>query len=97
MGLRFGGAAANIMAVTICQKVTPDRLLGRISAASKLFLGGSAPIGAVIGGYLADGAGPRLTLFTAAAGITLMVVWMLAARLHKPTDSSLETEHFITA
>ena len=30
----FGGAAANIMTVTICQKVTPDRLLGRISAAS---------------------------------------------------------------
>jgi MFS family permease len=93
----FGGAAANIMAVTICQKVTPDRLLGRVSAASKLFLGGSAPIGAVLGGYLADGFGLRPTLFIAAVGISLMVAWMLAARLHKPSEGSLETEHYITA
>jgi zinc transporter ZupT len=50
--------------------VTPDRLLGRTGAASKLFLGGSAPVGAVIGGYLADGFGLRTTLFIAAAGIS---------------------------
>lgn len=93
----FGGAAANIMAVTICQKVTPDRLLGRISAASKLFLGGLAPVGALLGGSLAESFGLRPTLFVAAAGITLTVAWMAASRLHRPSDSRLETEYAITA
>jgi len=93
----FGGAAANIMAVTIVQRVTPDRLLGRISAASKLFLGGLAPIGAILGGTIAEYFGLRPTLFVAAAGVTLMVAWLAASRLHRPSDSSLEAEYGITA
>lgn len=93
----YGGASANIMAVTICQKVTPDRLLGRVSAASKFFLGGLAPVGAILGGVLAEYLGLRLTLFIAAGGITLMASWLAVSRLRKASDSSLESEYAITA
>jgi Na+/melibiose symporter-like transporter len=44
----------NVAAVTIRQIRSPDEMLGRITAASRAISLGSLPIGAVVGGYLAD-------------------------------------------
>ena len=44
----------NIAMVTIRQIRSPEAMLGRITAASRAIAWGSLPIGAVIGGYLAD-------------------------------------------
>ena len=44
----------NIAMVTIRQIRSPEAMLGQITAASRAIAWGSLPIGAVIGGYLAD-------------------------------------------
>lgn len=44
----------NVSIVTIRQKVSPDELLGRVTAASRAIAWGSLPVGAMASGYLAD-------------------------------------------
>lgn len=93
----FGGAAANIMAITIYQKVTPDHLLGRVSASSKFFLGGLMPIGSLLGGIVGELLGLRLTLFVGAMGISAMVVWLLLSRVRTASEGDLENKYSISS
>jgi predicted MFS family arabinose efflux permease len=73
----------NVAIVTIRQNVSPDAILGRVTAASRAIAWGSLPIGAMTAGYLADNViglgtlafvGP---LFIVALGLALIptVVW----------------------
>ncbi len=58
---------------TLQQAVTPDRLLGRIGAASFFIQGGVAPPAAIIAGLVGDAIGLRPTLF--AAGVIAAVAF----------------------
>jgi predicted MFS family arabinose efflux permease len=60
----------NVVTVSLRQRITPDRLLGRMNAAYRLVGWGTMPIGALLGGVLAEWLGLRPT-FLAAAAITL--------------------------
>ena len=60
----------NVVTVSLRQRITPDRLLGRMNAAYRLVGWGTMPIGALLGGVLAEALGLRPT-FLVAAGITL--------------------------
>ncbi len=62
----------NVAIVTIRQQVSPDALLGRVTAASRAVAWGSLPLGAITAGYLADNVLDLATL--AAYGPLLMVV-----------------------
>jgi MFS family permease len=63
----------NVVTVSLRQRITPDRLLGRMNAAYRLVGWGTMPIGAVLGGFLAEALGLRAT-FAVAAACTLAVL-----------------------
>jgi MFS family permease len=63
----------NVVTVSLRQRITPDRLLGRMNAAYRLVGWGTMPIGAFLGGALAEWLGLRPT-FLVAAGITLLTL-----------------------
>jgi MFS family permease len=60
----------NVVTVSLRQRITPDRLLGRMNAAYRLVGWGTMPIGSLLGGALAEWLGLRPT-FLVAAAITL--------------------------
>jgi MFS family permease len=75
VGISFavGGVAAvlwNVITVSLRQRITPDRLLGRMNAAYRLVGWGTIPVGALLGGALAEWLGLRPT-FLVAAVLTL--------------------------
>ncbi|MGW1775059.1 MFS transporter [Streptomyces sp. NPDC002104] len=60
MALRAAGLGATIvLAASVRQSVVPDELMGRVSAASRLMALGTAPVGALFGGWLATVGGLR--------------------------------------
>jgi MFS family permease len=60
----------NVITVSLRQRITPDRLLGRMNAAYRLVGWGTIPIGSLLGGALAEWLGLRPT-FLVAAVLTL--------------------------
>jgi MFS family permease len=63
----------NVVTVSLRQRITPDRLLGRMNAAYRLVGWGTMPIGAFLGGVLAEWLGLRPT-FLVAAMLTLLTL-----------------------
>lgn len=63
------------------QAVAPDRLLGRTSASMQFVAAGIGPLGALLAGLLAESIGVRATLFVAAAGGGLSVLWLVFSPL----------------
>ncbi|MGH9042551.1 MAG: MFS transporter [Acidimicrobiia bacterium] len=49
----------NVVTVSLRQRITPDRLLGRLNAGYRLLGWGTMPIGAALGGLVAEFAGVR--------------------------------------
>ena len=77
----FGSTAYNIMQVSLRQAVTPDRLLGRMNASMRFVVWGTMPFGSFVGGLLGTAVGLRDTLWIAAVGGLLAVVWVLVSPL----------------
>lgn len=72
-GFFVGGAGIvvwNVIAVSLRQRVTPDRLLGRLNSAYRLVGLGTMPLGFATGGVLAEAFGLR-TVFVVMAIMTL--------------------------
>jgi MFS family permease len=79
----------NVVAVSLRQRITPDRILGRINSSYRLVAWGTRPLGAAAGGLLGELLGLR-AVFAVAAGL------ILATLLGMPqvTDSAISTaEH----
>jgi hypothetical protein len=91
-GSLIGGltnALWNVVAVSLRQRITPDRILGRINSSYRLVAWGTRPLGAAAGGLLAELLGLRAVFGIAAALI-------LATLLGMPqlTDTAISTaEH----
>lgn len=73
----FGLTFYNVSQDTLRQAITPDHLLGRVSATLDFTVAALIPLGALIGGLLGEWMGLRPTLFLAAGGELLAVVWLL--------------------
>jgi MFS family permease len=83
-----GGAAIatwNIITVSLRQRVTPDRLLGRVNSGYRLVAFGTRPLGAAAGGLLAQALGLR-AVFLIMALLTLA----LATGMPKVTDEVMD-------
>jgi MFS family permease len=82
-----GGAGMmwNVITVSLRQRITPDHLLGRMNATYRLFAWGVMPIGALLGGLVAEELGLR-ALFAAAAAVVFVT---LVFRRHL-TEAALE-------
>jgi MFS family permease len=63
----------NVITVSLRQRITPDRLLGRMNASYRLVGWGTQPLGALLGGVLAEALGLRAT-FLVAAGIVVLTL-----------------------
>jgi predicted MFS family arabinose efflux permease len=70
-------AVHGIQEMSLRQMLIPDRLLGRANAGVGFLVGGVAPLGAVVGGWLATNLGVRETLLIAVLGILSTGVWAL--------------------
>ena len=57
----------NVLQVTVCQTLTPPRLLGRMNATLRFLTWGMVPVGAAVGGLLVEPLGLRGVLWVAVA------------------------------
>jgi predicted MFS family arabinose efflux permease len=60
----FGGVLFGINYLALRQAITPDRLLGRMTATMRFLTVAAAPLGSFAGGALASAVGLRATLLT---------------------------------
>lgn len=67
----IGSVVYNVNQVSFRQRLTPDRLLGRMNATVRFLAWGLSAVGALLGGVLGEFAGARTTLWVAALGICL--------------------------
>jgi MFS family permease len=82
----------NVVAVSLRQRVTPDRLLGRINSSYRLVAWGTRPLGAAAGGLLGELLGLRAVFATAAALILATLIGMAQV-----TDIAISTAEHDTA
>lgn len=68
-----------VSSITLTQSVTPERLLGRVNAASRFISFGVAPPAAFVGGVLGDTIGLRPTLFIAGLIAVVAFLYLLAS------------------
>ena len=69
-------AVWNVVAVSLRQRITPDRILGRINSSYRLVAWGTRPLGAAAGGLLGELLGLRAVFATAAALILATLIGM---------------------
>jgi len=77
--LDLGAMVFFINYLVLRQSVTHDRLLGRVTATMICLTVATAPIGGVVGGWVAEHAGLRATILLAGLGATLLaplVAWL---------------------
>jgi predicted MFS family arabinose efflux permease len=72
-----GIIALNIVTMTLRQVATPNAMQGRVTAAYGFLIGALIPVSAVVAGVLGDQLGLRTTLFVAAVGVPLSVLWLV--------------------
>jgi MFS family permease len=79
----------NVVAVSLRQRITPDRILGRINSSYRLVAWGTRPLGAAAGGLLGELLGLRAVFAVAAALILVTLLGMTQI-----TDTAISTaEH----
>jgi MFS family permease len=69
--ISFGGVVFNVVAISLFQAITPDRLLGRMNASRRFVVWGVIPLGSLTGGALTALIGLRPTLYAGAVGASL--------------------------
>jgi predicted MFS family arabinose efflux permease len=76
-------AVYNINELSLRQTITPDHLLGRVNSVMNLLFRGIYPLGALIGGVLADAIGVRATLAIGAAGVLLSTACLVLSPVRR--------------
>lgn len=82
----YGVVVYNVAQVSFRQAITPDRLLGRMNASVRFLVWGTLPLGGFVGGVLGGWIGIRETMWVAAAGEVLAVLWVIASPLRTMRD-----------
>jgi MFS family permease len=71
----------NVVAISLFQATTPDRLLGRMNASRWFVVWGVIPLGSLAGGALASTIGLRETLWVGAVGTSVAFIPLLFSPL----------------
>jgi MFS family permease len=82
----IGSVVYNVNQVSFRQRLTPDRMLGRMNATVRFLAWGLSAVGALIGGVLGELLGARATLWIAAAGVCLAFLPVLLSPLRNMRD-----------
>jgi len=69
----FGQTVSGINSISLRQEITPDHLLGRVTAAFWLLINGPIPAGAALGTALADRIGAPRVLLVVGVGVCLFL------------------------
>jgi MFS family permease len=77
----LGFVIFNAGQVSLRQARTPDALQGRMNATMSFLAGAAVPLGGLLGGALGEAIGLRPTLFLAAFGEMLSILWLLLSPL----------------
>ncbi|NUT53743.1 MAG: MFS transporter [Saccharothrix sp.] len=83
-----GIALLNVVAVSLRQHITPDRLLGRVNSAYRLVAWGAMPLGAALGGALGQAFGLR-AVFVVMASVSLVSLVGLVAVTEREIERAL--------
>lgn len=88
--LAFSGALWNVVTTSLRQSIAPDSLLGRVNAAHRVLAWGSMPVGAILGGLIASGAGLRAPFLIAGLALALAAAMTagLFARIKTSRDDA---------
>jgi MFS family permease len=78
-----GVIALNIAMMTLRQVATPTSAQGRVTAAFGFLIGALIPVSAILAGVLGERLGLRATLFVAAAGVPVSVLWLIFSPVRK--------------
>ncbi|MCQ2000159.1 MFS transporter [Arthrobacter zhaoxinii] len=87
----FGVVIYNVTQVSFRQRVTPDRLLGRMNATMRFLVWGTQPVGALLGGVLGQFYGAEAALWiagTAACAAFLPVALSPLRKMRQLPDAS---------
>ncbi|HEX5245855.1 MAG TPA: MFS transporter [Gaiellaceae bacterium] len=81
----FGYCAigANINGISLVQAITPDRMLGRMTASRRFVVWGVIPVGGLIGGALGSQVGLRTALWVGAVGQALAFLPVLFSPIRR--------------
>ncbi|MFD7028616.1 MFS transporter [Streptomyces sp. NPDC059917] len=79
----FGAVVYNVAQVSFRQTLCPPRLLGRMNATLRFLMWGTLPLGALVGGAVADASGARAALWICAVGFLLVPVPLLLSPLRR--------------
>jgi MFS family permease len=77
LGFGFCALVYNVAGISLMQAITPDRMLGRMTASRRFVVFGINPLGALAGGALGTGLGLRETMWIAALGASVAFVALL--------------------
>ncbi len=70
---------AVVNGLSLRQSITPDRMLGRVSATTRFLSAGSMPVGSLLGGFLGGAVGIRETLVLSCFGMLLAAAWFIGS------------------
>ncbi|MFI5980302.1 MFS transporter [Streptomyces sp. NPDC051555] len=79
----FGAVVYNVAQVSFRQTQCPPRLLGRMNATLRFLMWGTLPLGALVGGAVAEASGARAALWICAVGFLLVPVPLLLSPLRR--------------
>lgn len=79
--VQAGAVVFSITTTSLRQAATPDQLLGRVNATLRFMRTGLVPIGALLGGIIAEQFGLRAAVTVAGLGTLLAVGWVLDPRV----------------
>ncbi|WP_423832588.1 MFS transporter [Streptomyces manipurensis] len=82
----FGAVVYNVAQVSFRQGMCPPRLLGRMNATLRFLMWGTLPLGALLGGALAQSYGSRTALVWCAIGILAVPLPLLFSPLRRMRD-----------
>jgi MFS family permease len=85
----LANALWNVVAVSLRQLITPDRILGRINSSYRLVAWGTRPLGAAAGGLLGELFGLR-----AVFGVAAVLILATLLGMTQVTDTAISTAEY---
>lgn len=95
-GVSFGVAGSNVVVATFAQGYVPQNMLGRLTACGSFLGFGAIPIGALVGGALANALGPRGGMWVMTALVPLSGLFLLLSPVRTVRDLPAPPEPGIT-